>query len=343
MSKHLRTMTILFVAVAFTAALSAVSRLVVNAQPPSPANTVEIVGVVQAVQGNVVTVNQLQIDISTARVKVSPRVGFGIKIEGVLQPTGTVVASEVTSWQNMSTVAQAEISGQIQSITGTQIVIGRQTIDISKAQLKTKLAVGLTVHLHVIFRNGQLIASEIEAENHSAKSAATPEPTERATLQREEPTAEATEAVEPEATQEAQAEADDASELTGTVQQVGNGFVVVAGQQIDISNAEVKGNLVAGTVVKLHVINKNGQLIAREIENGRLTETSLTGASGKSGDDKRKAEDNHSSQNAGHDDAGQDNGGHNSTSGSGSSGHDDGGHDGGSGGGDGGHDGSGHN
>jgi hypothetical protein len=56
---------------------------------------------------------------------------------------------------------------------------------------------------------------------------------------------------------------DDEIEIVGTLQQIGDGFIVVSGQRIGVIGAEIKNPLVVGALV-------NGQLVAREVENADL-------------------------------------------------------------------------
>jgi hypothetical protein len=80
------------------------------------ANTVEIVGVIDAINGKTLTFNGLTI---TARQVNAPKTG--------IQP------------------GESEIVGVIDSVNGTTIVIGGQTIDISNAEVRAGVMAGKTV------------------------------------------------------------------------------------------------------------------------------------------------------------------------------------------------------
>lgn len=60
-------------------------------------------------------------------------------------------------------------------------------------------------------------------------------------------------------------------EITGALQQIGNGFMVVNAQSIRLgAGTEVKGPLSVGDVVKVHVrVEADGSLVAREVELAR--------------------------------------------------------------------------
>jgi LysM repeat protein len=58
----------------------------------------------------------------------------------------------------------------------------------------------------------------------------------------------------------------DEVELTGVLEQIGDGFIVVSGQTISIVGAEINDPLVVGGAVKVHFSTINGQAVAREVE-----------------------------------------------------------------------------
>lgn len=56
------------------------------------------------------------------------------------------------------------------------------------------------------------------------------------------------------------------TEITGTLERINSGTIVVAGQTISIVGAEINDVLVVGRSVKAHVSTVNGVLTAREVE-----------------------------------------------------------------------------
>jgi hypothetical protein len=56
------------------------------------------------------------------------------------------------------------------------------------------------------------------------------------------------------------------TEITGVLESIGSGSIVVSGQTIDILNAEINDMLIVGSTVKVHVSQVNGVLTAREVE-----------------------------------------------------------------------------
>ncbi|MBI5669395.1 MAG: LysM peptidoglycan-binding domain-containing protein [Chloroflexi bacterium] len=59
---------------------------------------------------------------------------------------------------------------------------------------------------------------------------------------------------------------DDEFKLTGTITEVGNGFIVVSGFRIAISGAEIEGALTAGALVEVELRLVNNQYLASKIE-----------------------------------------------------------------------------
>ncbi len=57
------------------------------------------------------------------------------------------------------------------------------------------------------------------------------------------------------------------AKLVGTLEQVGDGFIVVNGQQITLVNASIETQLIVGTTVSVEVTNVGGVLTAHEVKN----------------------------------------------------------------------------
>ena len=90
---------------------------------------------------------------------------------------------------------------------------------------------------------------------------------------------------------------DDEFEIVGTLQQIGNGFIVVAGLPIGIVDAEINDPLIQGGLVKAHLSVVNGQLVAREVERADRGDEGFEDDSGRNND-----EDSGSGPNRGDDD-----------------------------------------
>lgn len=200
---------------------------------------VEIIGTVEAMTLQTITINGQQINISNAEINVPVELGAVVRIEGLLNPDGRISAREVNPVAAGVQPGEAEIIGVIESLTGTTLVISGQSIDVSTAERPANLAVGATVKVHATASpDGIWIAREVE----------------------------------PFSPEQDDDTSDDAMisgefEITGTLEAVADDTITVAGQSIRITGAEIKNALTLGVQVKVHVRLVDGMLVAREVEN----------------------------------------------------------------------------
>ena len=195
---------------------------------------VELVGIVEAMTLNTVTINEQEIDVSTAEFNTSIEVGAIVQVEGTLNTDGMITARELNPVDEGTVPGEAELIGILESFDGTTMVVNGQTIDISIAGFNGAIRVGELVKVHA-----------------TATDAGT-------WLTRE---------VEPFVADENDSVAVGEFEIIGTLEEIGDGFIVVSGQVISIVDAEVKDPLVPGVLVKVHLSEVNGELLAREVEN----------------------------------------------------------------------------
>ncbi len=212
-------------------------------------NIVELVGAIESMSSNTITVNSQTVDISAAEINTALEVGAIVKVEGALQG-GVIVARQVNAVADGLQPGEAELVGVVESMSGSTLVVNGQTIDISAAEVQAGVVVGETVKVHGI-ASGANIWQARQVELFQAVDDSSQQPV----------------AGE--------------FEVTGTLDSIGSGVIVVAGQTISIGSAEINDPLVLGTLVKIHVSVVNGQLTAREVENA------VTGA-----DDNSNANDN---------------------------------------------------
>jgi hypothetical protein len=285
----------------------------------TPPNPVELVGSITAMDATAktITVNGLTIDISQTEVAAGFKLAVGvvIKVEGNLSADGSIAALQINTATNTIQPGEVELVGVVQSLDTAQIVINGQMIDITKAEIGKGVAVGKTVKIHATFgQDMTLVAREV------AVFTPLPEVTPEAT-------AAGTAIVTPVNPHE--------FELTGTLEQIGADFIVVSGQQISTTGAEIKGQLVVGAFVKVHVSNVNNVLTAREVElaqkidddvNDDVNDDHRPKATGTQAASSKGDNSGPGSSNSGHDDKGNGSGGNNNAG----SGHDDGGGRGGS-------------
>ena len=205
-------------------------------------SSVELVGVIQQMALNAITVNQQYIDIRSAVINAPLQVGAVVKVEGSWDDAGTIVARQVRPVTGGIQPGEAEMIGVLESFTGTVMVVSGQVVDAAAAEIKPGVVVGQPVRAHVTAVNANTWrAREVDAFQARDDDSDDSTP--------------------------AQTPADDELEITGTLESIGGREVVVAGQTISFSGAEIKDPLVLGVLVKLHVQVVDGQLVAREIEN----------------------------------------------------------------------------
>lgn len=209
---------------------------VVSAQE---AQTIELVGAIEALSLNTITVNQQVVNTRQAELKVQLVIGAMVHVEGELVPGSGIVAREINAVMAGVQAGEAELVGILESISGSTWMVGGQAVDVSGAEIQSQFAVRemLRIHAAAVGPN-QWRAREIAAVRAGQEDDA-PAPT----------TGE--------------------FEMVGTLESIDGTSLTVSGQAVNFTSAEIKGPLVIGTLVKLHVRVENGLLVAREVEPGR--------------------------------------------------------------------------
>lgn len=196
--------------------------------------SVELIGVVEALSLNTVTVNQQSVNISRAEINTALTVGALVEVEGTLGSDGSITAREVNAARPGVVAGEAELIGLLAGIRDTTLIVSGQIIDITGAEVRGVPEIGQWLRIHAsVTGPNTWQAREVEVM--------TDDDTPRATT-------------------------GDEFEITGTLERIDGSTVVVAGQSIDISSAEINDPLLIGTRVKVHVIAAAGVLTAREIE-----------------------------------------------------------------------------
>lgn len=141
-----------------------------------------------------------------------------------------------------------ELTGTLQSINLQEIVIDGITVDIRIADLGTRLTLGEIVRVEGTLEGGTFTAREV-GPPRLPDPAATPEVTAG------------------EASGASNNRDDDDFEFRGIIDSVGEGFVIVSGQRVEIaSSTEIEAPLTAGQLVKVEGRLEGGIFAAREIE-----------------------------------------------------------------------------
>ncbi len=199
-------------------------------------------------------------------------------------------------------VGQIELTGTITAIGTGTLTVNSLTIDTTQAEINTTLMVGDVVVIEgTLASDGTILAREVNAPEAKAVAAK--------------------------------------AEITGTVDSITGNIMVINGQNVDVSNAEVAPGVVVGSLVKVEgTLASDGTLLASQVKlvsanEGKQNEDNSSGKDGAKVEDKSaqptatpvvddhgaKSGDNHAGNSGGdnHGGGGNDGGGH------------DGGHDGG--------------
>ncbi|MGQ9851335.1 MAG: DUF5666 domain-containing protein, partial [Aggregatilineaceae bacterium] len=229
-------------------------------------NEVEVVGVIEAVEGTTLTVNGLRIETAGAQIKTALTVDAAVKVEGVLQPDGTILAREVKAAEDDGLLpGEIEIVGTLQILTSTAATVNGLVFDLATAEVQAGLAIGDVVKVHARLGDGGVwLAREIERFVPDDSSAAMPDG--HPVLP---PGTECTQCHEQTPTIPGPiVEMDDHElKIVGVLEEIGEGYVVVGGQRFDTTGAEIKGQLIVGALVKLALIRlDSGILIVREVK-----------------------------------------------------------------------------
>ncbi len=199
---------------------------------------VELVGVVEAMTLDTVTVNGLLVDVSTAEINTPIEVGALVRVEGSLNVDGTITARQINPVGDDIQPGEAELIGMVESFEDTTMVINGLSIDVTTAEIDPAIMVGEMVRVHATADSaGVWVAREV--------ALFTPDP----------------DAADDDPTPVGE------FEITGTLEEIGDGFIVVAGQTITTTGAEIHDTLVVGVLVKAHVQLVDDVLVAREVEN----------------------------------------------------------------------------
>ncbi len=197
--------------------------------------TIELVGIIEAASGSTITVNQLSVDVSAAEVKTSLAVGTQVKVEGLLQTDGTVLAAQVSLPDRGILPGEIELVGTVDEIGTGFIVVNGLTFDTTALDMPSDLAVGDLVQVHArLTSGGTWAAREVQRSVVVGDNSAT---------------------------------TGGEVELSGTLEVVSSDSIVVQGLTINTAQAEIKGTLVVGALVKVHAaLTSDGTWVAREVE-----------------------------------------------------------------------------
>ncbi len=201
---------------------------------------IEFTGAVDAIAGANWTIGGVSVLIAPGtEVNGSPAVGDTVKVHGLLQADGSVLAFEVDSHPELTSAPEAdetEFTGTVDAIAGDVWTIGGQAVLVeSETEIKGSPAVGDTVKVHGLLQaDGSILAREIEKLGGD----------------------------------DTQDEDGKEIEITGVVESIAEDAWTIAGQTVLInSETEIKDSPAVGDEVKVQALTQpDGSLLAREIE-----------------------------------------------------------------------------
>lgn len=213
---------------------------------------IELVGEIEALSTTTLTINGQVVDISAAELNTTLAVGEVIKIEGTLEADGSIVALEVNPVEEGELLpGEVEIIGPVEAFDTDSLTIGGLVIDISAAELEDALVleVGSVVKVHM-----SLVTDASGVESWVAREVQ-----------------DGTDDSQDDGSDDSNDDTSNEShpgefEIVGTLTSIDGDTIVVAGLTIDIVSAEIKGMLVEGALVKVHLSLVDGVLVAREVE-----------------------------------------------------------------------------
>ncbi len=264
--------------------------------------TVEFYGAVQSANATALVINGQLIDISSAQINTSLVVGMVVHVWATTAPDGNLVAQQIDPVIPGIIPGLVEISGVIDQIDGSTLLVSGLRVSIAGAQVDFPLRVGTLVYLYAeqttpnewtarlvtgLKLGGPILLAETPEVGASptpdiAPPAATLEVSPVQTAEVFAPIATqdvfapvATEEIlapvatqevfAPAATQEVIEDGED-FEIRGTLQAFTDADFVVDGRRYFIGGARIDGRLVVGAQVRLEIRVVNGQWVLEEIK-----------------------------------------------------------------------------
>jgi len=228
MKLHIRARSVGLLALALVA-LSAVFAPQAFAQDA----LIEFAGIVEAQDATSLTVNGVVFDISQARVEAGIGVGSTVRIEGRLT-NGVFVASEVQTANPGVLPGEVELTGVVDSIDGSLITVAGRTLSLTGAEVDSNITAGQRVRVHLSPAGENLwTVREVRLANRFDDDDSGRRP--------------------------------DRFRLVGTLEEVGQGYIVVSGERIEVTDARVDGLLILGSQVRVDFIPQNGEWSANRI------------------------------------------------------------------------------
>ena len=209
----------------------------------------EFAGQIQAQTATTITVNGVIIDITSAEIDGPLAVGGFVKVEAVLINSQYVAREVDANNDDDLRPNEIELVGFVQAIDGTTLLVGGQLIDLTSAEIDAGIDAGAIVKVHATTSStGNWVARQVALFD---------------------PTAQGNDDLGNDDTLDNNDDLgnDDGEdfELVGTLEGVGDGFIIISGQQFDVTQARVEGLLALGSQVRVEYVQVNGQWVVDEV------------------------------------------------------------------------------
>lgn len=218
--------------------------------PPPPTNQIEFIGVVQTMTMDTLQINNQIINISRAQIKTPIQVGQPLKIEGRLLADGSIIAREVKAVEDDDDPVlpgEFEIVGILTGMDAATVTVGTQIIQIASAELYPGLALGSVIKVKASLdpASAQWTAREVRPADFDDDDNGNDNFDDNGNDNDDSD--------------------DDTFKLIGTLEEIGEGYIVIAGRRINTINARFSNRLVLGARVEVRLRASNGELVARRI------------------------------------------------------------------------------
>lgn len=291
------------------AALMAIGLQVLFATAQTSDTEVELVGLVEAMDANTITINGQVINLAGTEINTPLTIGAAVQVEGTIGPDGQITAREVGAVDQFEPNA-VEVTGVVQSFDGATLALAGLTINAVDAEFDANAVVpGALVRVHIVQGDdGSLTMSEISVVDADNGDDENDDSNDDAN---DDGNGDNEDAANNENGDDGNDDANDDDdenngngnddngdlgtlpndefEIVGTLESVGNGTITVFGQTVDITQTEIQDALIPGTLVKVHAMFVNGQLVAHEVEFADLDD--LEGGNADNGDNGADNED----------------------------------------------------
>lgn len=226
--------------------------------PPPPANQIEFIGVVQAMTMDTLQINNQIINISRAQIKTPIQVGQPLKIEGRLLADGSIIAREVKAVEDDDDSVlpgEFEIVGILTGMDAGTVTIGTQVIQIAGAELYPGLALGSVIKVKALLdpASAQWTAREVRPADFDDDDNGNDNFDDNGNDNADDNGNDNDDSD------------DDTFKLIGTLEEIGEGYIVIGGRRINTINARFSHRLVLGARAEVRLRTSDGELVARRI------------------------------------------------------------------------------